>query len=52
METTGGNSSWRNGDNERHNRSIQIMVISGLIDCNQHANKWCCTEETSTEVHR
>ena len=36
METTGGDSSWINGKNERHNRSINIMVISGLIDSNQH----------------
>ena len=28
------------------------MVRAGLIDSNQHANKWCCAEETSTEVHK
>ena len=52
MENTGEDASWINGNNERHNRSIQNMVISGLIDSDQHANKWCCTAETSSEVHR
>ena len=52
METTGGDSYWINGNNERHNRSTQNMVISGLLDSNQHENKWWCTAETSAEVHR
>ena len=40
METTGGDVSWINGKNERHNRSINNMVISVLLDINQHENKW------------
>ena len=36
METTGGDASWINGKNERHNRSIHNMVRSGLLDSNQH----------------
>ena len=36
METTGGNASWINGKNEKHNRSIHNMVIEGLLDINQH----------------
>ena len=26
------------------------MVRAGLIDINQHANKWCCAEEKSSKV--
>ena len=37
METTGGDASCLNGNNEKHNRSIHNMVISGLLDSNQHA---------------
>ena len=37
MENTGGDASWLNGNNERHNRSIHNMVIAGLLDINQHA---------------
>ena len=36
METTGGDAFWLNGKNERHNRSIQNMVRSRLLDSNQH----------------
>ena len=32
MENTGGNASWINGNNERHNRSIQNIVRAGLLD--------------------
>ena len=52
METPGGDVSWTNGNNERHNRSISNMVRSGLIDSNQHTNKWCCESETPSEVDR
>ena len=27
------------------------MVISDLLDINQHANKWCCKSETTAGVH-
>ena len=36
MENTGGDTSWLNGSNERHNRSIQDMVGAGLLDSNKH----------------
>ena len=52
METTGGDASWINGNNERHNRSIHNMVISYLLDSNQHENKWCCEARISAKVHR
>ena len=32
METTGGDTSWINRNNERHNIRIQNMVRAGLID--------------------
>ena len=47
METTGGDVSWLNINNEQHNRSIHSMVIAGLLNRNQHENKWCCAAETS-----
>ena len=28
------------------------MVILGLIDSNQHGNKWCCASDTPEEIHR
>ena len=40
METTGGDASWINGNNKRHNRNIHNMVIAVNIDSNQHSNKW------------
>ena len=40
IKTTGGDASWLNGKNEIHNRSIHNMVIAGLLDSIQHANKW------------
>ena len=46
MKTTGGDASWINGKNEIHNRSIHNMVIAGLIDFNQYANKFWCAEDT------
>ena len=46
METTGGDVSWLSGKNKKYNRRIHNMVISGLFDIDQHANKWCCEEET------
>ena len=36
MKTTGGDLSWLNVKNERHNRSIHNMVIAGLLESNQH----------------
>ena len=40
IETTGGDASRINGKNERHNISIHIMIREGLLDSNQHGNKW------------
>ena len=28
------------------------MVREGLLDSNQHENKWCCAAEKSSEAHR
>ena len=28
------------------------MSRAGLIESNQHANKWCCASETPSEFHR
>ena len=39
MKTTGGYNSWLIGNNERHNRSIRNIVISGLLGINQYKNK-------------
>ena len=36
METTGGDASWLNVNNERHYRNFYNMVISVLIDSNQN----------------
>ena len=52
MKTTGGDAYWLNGKNERHNKSIHNMLRSGLLESNQHANKWCCAADTSAEFHR
>ena len=52
METTVGDASWINGNNERHNRSIHNMLRAGLLDINYHENKWCFSVKTSAEVHR
>ena len=35
----GGGSSWINGKNEIHNINIHNMVISGLLEINQHSKK-------------
>ena len=35
MESTGDVTLWINGNNERHNIIIYIMVRTGLIDWNQ-----------------
>ena len=51
MENTGGNASLINGKNERHNRSIHVIVRSDLADSNQHEKIWCCAAETSAEVY-
>ena len=51
IETTGGDASWINEKNKRHNRSIHKMASSGLLASNQHANKWCCAADTSEEIH-
>ena len=42
METPGGDTSWINGNNERHNRSIHNMVITGLLESNKHEKKIYC----------
>ena len=52
LETIGGDASWINGKNERHNIIIHDMVRSGFIDINKHENKCCCEAETSADVHR
>ena len=36
MENNSGCASWLNVHNRLHNRSIQNMVILGIIDSNQH----------------
>ena len=36
METTGGDELWINEKNEKYNIRTHNMVISGLIDSNQH----------------
>ena len=36
METNGGDAYWINVDNERHNRRIKNIIISGLLGSNQH----------------
>ena len=48
METTGGDASWLNGNNLRHNRSIHNIVKAGLLDINYNENKWFREAETST----
>ena len=40
-----------NRNNEINNRIIHNMVRAGLIDSNQHENKWYCASYTSSEVH-
>ena len=52
METNGGDASWLNGKNERHNRGIHNMARSGILDSNQQGKKWCRAAEKSAEVHR
>ena len=42
MKNTGGDASWLNGKNERHNRIIHNMVRAALIDSNYHETKWWC----------
>ena len=39
METAGGDASWINGKNERHNRRIHNMVRAALLDINKHLKK-------------
>ena len=52
MENTGGDTSWINGNNKRHNRSIHGMVISLPLDSNRHEKQLCYPSETSSEFHR
>ena len=52
MENTGGDVSWIGGNNEQHNRRIHNIVREGIIEINQHENKWSCAVETSAEVHK
>ena len=46
METADGDASWINKNIERPNKSIHNMVIAGILESNQHANKFCCAAET------
>ena len=50
MENTGGDASCLNGKNEWHNKIIHNMVMSGLLDSNKYANKWCCAADTSEQA--
>ena len=43
METTVGDASWINANNERHNRSIHSMVEADLLGSNHDEHKGCCT---------
>ena len=36
MENTCGDTSWINGNNERHNIIIHRMIIADLLDSNQY----------------
>ena len=47
METTSGDASWLNGNNKIHNISIHTIVRAGLLDSNQHKERWFCESETS-----
>ena len=47
MVTTGDDSLCIRGNIKRHNRIIHNMVREGLIDSDQHENKWCNEAETS-----
>ena len=47
METTGGDASWLNVKNERHNRSIHNMIRAARLDSNQYENKWCWASQIS-----
>ena len=51
MQATGGDASWLNGKNKRHNRIINNIVKEGLLDNNQHLYTWCCEVDISKEVH-
>ena len=46
METTAAAASRLNGRNERNDRNIHNMVRSGLLETNQHTNKWYCASNT------
>ena len=52
METTGGDASWINGNNERQNRSIHNMLIADLLGSNHNENKLFCAAEKLAEFHR
>ena len=39
METTGGDASWINEENEKHNIIIYNMVRTGLLVSNKDENK-------------
>ena len=51
METTGGYASWPDCTNERNIRSIHNIIREGLLDINNHENKWCCAAEKSSVFH-
>ena len=52
METTSGDASLLDGNNERQKISIQNMLRAYILDSNQNENKWCCAARISAEVHR
>ena len=45
METTGDDESWPNIKNEKHNRNIHNMVISGIIDSNKHEKNYVVNQK-------
>ena len=52
METTSGDASLLDENNERQKISIQNMLRAYILDSNQTENKWCCAARISAEVHR
>ena len=51
MEKTGDYESCINVYNKGHNRIINIIVISGILEINKHGNKWFCAEEKTVELY-
>ena len=50
VETTGGDASWINENNEKHNISIHNIVRAGLIDSNQHGKIVMCSRKISRSL--